>query len=155
MRFYITSSAQKNIDSVLVYRSGEYSFDVARAPAGFTSILVNDLSLEVDRNGKLVSVWGLCPHPGWKHTKLAPPIEDIRDVFVFTHEPLERGISQRLNTDERWPIFADREEGWVCIKSNQTGTTFAAVMKGVILELDSAGKLCALWLKPEVFPAGV
>ena len=49
-------------NGAVVYRNHEFSFDVEPAPIrGFTSFLVNDLSLEVDDEGVLLSVWGLCP----------------------------------------------------------------------------------------------
>jgi hypothetical protein len=152
VRFNKGPSSHRLVNGALIYRPDEYSFDVEPVPAGFTSILVNDLSLEVDRSGRMVSVWGLCPHPGWERAHLLSPSADICDIFVVADTPLQGGVSQRLNPEQRWPVLADTESGWVCVRSSQTGRSNAAILPGAILELDDAGQLCAVWLKPQTFP---
>jgi hypothetical protein len=152
VRFHKSPASHRTANGVLVYRPDEYSFDVEPTPAGFTSILVNDLSLEVDRSGRVVSVWGLCPHPGWQRAELSPPPADVRDIFVVADTPLQGGISQRLNPEQGWSMLADSESGWVCVTSGRTGGLYAEILPGVVLDLDDEGKLCAVWLRPQRFP---
>ncbi len=59
---FIIQEPQEDQNFSLVYRDEDYSFD--REPhdgTGFTSIMINDLQLEIDEEGKIIYVWGLCP----------------------------------------------------------------------------------------------
>lgn len=153
MRFQKASPCEGPASGVLVYRPGEYSFAIEPLPLnGSTSILVNDLSLEVDETNRIISVWGLCPHPGWERTALSPPPAEFCDIFVVADAPLEAGISRRINPDCCWPMLADCESGWVCVSSRCGGSSYAKIFSGVILELDEVDQLCAIWLKPQRFP---
>jgi hypothetical protein len=73
MRFRTELAKAVATNSSLVYRPEEFSFDITPAPlSGFTSVLLDDLNLEVDETGKVVSVWGLCPHTRWNDSLLTP-----------------------------------------------------------------------------------
>jgi hypothetical protein len=140
-------------NNILVYRADEFSFDTEPAPvAGFTSILVNDLNLEVDDAGRVISVWGVCPYTQWKRVSLTPPVADLGEAFVISEAPLSRGVSTRLNPQNRWGTFADPTSGWVCIKSDNLCDSATKILTGIILETSQGGDLCAIWLKPEQFP---
>jgi hypothetical protein len=59
MRFRVDYSTEASTNRVLVYRPEEFSFDMEPPPTGaFTSVLVDDLNLEIDADGKVLSVWG-------------------------------------------------------------------------------------------------
>jgi hypothetical protein len=119
-------------NGTLVYRPSEYSFDVVPRPNNFTSVLINDLNLELDEQGRVVSIWGLCPYTTWKTATLNPPNAEFGDVFILLGAPLERGISLRSNRD-RWPIFVDKVSGWVRVDGGCSRVRAVKVMIGVIL----------------------
>jgi len=89
---FIKSPLQGAIpNSMVVYHPSEYSFDtVPKQNAGFTSILLDTLSLEVDATGKVISVWGLCPYTSWKEARLTPPNAQFAEVFFVGKARLEQ-----------------------------------------------------------------
>ena len=153
MRFKITPLRHAISNSVLVYRPAEYSFDVAPPLiGGRASILVNDLSLELDDIGHVVSVWGICPHPTWKTVSLEPPSADFGEILVIMDDPIMKGTSIRLNEQERWPVFADSSSGWVRVTGSGNPASAVKICTGIIFEVDRENHLCAIWLKPDQFP---
>ena len=131
------------------YREDEFSFDMARDNVrGCTSILIDDLNLEIDEFGKIVSVWGVCPYTRWVDAPLTPPDAACGDIFVQTDAPIERGVSQRLKLDKYLPTFVDRAKGWVVIRGLPDAKFAIKMFSGVILEIGRDGQFCALWLHP-------
>ena len=120
--------------------------------ASFTSILVNDLNLEVDDTGRVISIWGICPYTQWKRASVTPPVADLGEAFVISETPLQRGVSTRMNPQSRWVTFADPASGWICMKSENVPDSAIKILSGVILETSHGGHLCSIWLKPEYFP---
>jgi hypothetical protein len=154
MKFRTVSRTDVVPNNILVYRTDEFSFDTEPAPvAGLTSILVNDLNLEVDGAGRVISVWGVCPHTRWERASLAPPVADLGEAFVISEAPLSRGVSMRINPQNRWNTFADPTSGWVCIRGDNLCESAIKILPGIVLETSRGGDLCAVWLKPEHFPA--
>lgn len=138
----------------LIYRPDEYSFDTKPAPAvTHTSILVNDLNLELDPSGKVVSIWGLCPHTGWQAKTLMPPVEaQPGSVLVLSNRDLCTGVSVRLNPAKRFTTYVDSASGWIQVQGESAAADSVIIIPGVILELDRQGGLSSLWLKPERLP---
>ena len=133
----------------LIYREAEHSFDVVpRTRVGGWSILVNDLNLELDSEGEVQFVWGLCARTTWLPTRRVPPGAERRRLRVSSGTPESPGISRRLSGEERWPIHVSMDEKWVVLGHDQeqdcTGVEFAP---GMIAALDSEGQLRALWLR--------
>lgn len=147
MRFRTEPSTHRKPSSILVYRPEEYSFDVEPASGrGFTSILVDDLNLEVNELGRVISVWGLCPHTRWIEVKLTPPESDFGDVFFVSDVQLSRGVSVRLNHNKYLPVHVDPGSGWVCILGEGTAASSVKLLPGVIFEITDQGQFCSLWL---------
>lgn len=153
MRFRIDRSTHRAPNSVLIYRPEEYSFDVDPAPGrSFTSVLLDDLNLEIDATGRVVSVWGLCPHTRWVPTKLAPPEAAFGEIFFVPDAALLPGVSIPLNHNSYLPVQVDQASGWVRIAGPGTSTASASsvrLLPGIIFEVTEQGQLCALWLKPQ------
>ena len=153
MKFRMVSRTSAIPNNMLVYRADEFSFDTEPAPvAGFTSILVNDLNLEVDDAGRVISVWGVCPHMQWKRASLTPPVADVGEAFVISEAPLKRGVSTRINPQNRWSALADPTSGWICIKSENVPDSATEILSGVILGTSQGGDFYSIWLRPEHFP---
>jgi hypothetical protein len=138
---------------VLVYRSDEYSFDVEPPSRnGSASVLVNDINLELDETGRVVSLWGLCPHTRWRPKKLVTPASiQGQAQFNGSDMPLRVGESVRLNKDA-WPVFVDTNSGWVSLDGGRTASRFIESLAHVLLGLDSNGDIVSLWLKPLKLP---
>jgi hypothetical protein len=152
MRFRFGSRPDRLSGRQVVYRPNDLSFDVEPPQAGFTSVVVNELSLEVDESGRVTSVWGYCPYPAWARSKVTPPHADFLEVFAVSSEQFLRGVSQSVNLDERWPVFVDQQSGWVSLDSGRPATQLAEVLPGAVLGLDDNQQLAALYLKPDRLP---
>lgn len=149
IRFEIARCAGQITNSTLVYRSEEYSFGMAPPPrSSFTSALIDDLNLEVDESGKVISVWGMCPYTRWKERVLQPPVADVGALFAIPDRPFLPGVSVQVNSKKYLPTYVDRVSGWVHIKAECVPATAVTVFPGVIVEIDEHGQFCSLWLKP-------
>ena len=135
-------------DRSVIYRVSEFSFDVEPHPAnGFTSFLVNDLSLEVDDQGNVLSVWGLSAYPGWQRGIVQPPEAPCGLVKIRTDLPLSSGISVAVAKENRWPALYDDASGWLVVGSHEKAEEFTEFLAGAILGLNSEKEFEALWLK--------
>jgi hypothetical protein len=150
MRFRAVQTNAVMMNSSIVYRPKEFSFDVIPPPLrGFTSILLDDLNLEVDETGKVISVWGMCPHTRWKESVLAPPEAVPGELFVLPDEPFRRAVSVRLTPDRHYsPTYVDRSLGWVKIEGAFKPDAALEIIPGVIFQLGEQGEFSALWLHP-------
>jgi hypothetical protein len=151
MQFQIARGVQQIPQRDLLYRSKEYSFDMEPPPArNFTSVLIDDLNVEIDDSGRVVSIWGICPYTRWKDATLMPPSADVGTLFVNRGSPLARGVSVQVNRDKYLPTFVDRHSGWIKIEARKAPGSAVMVFPGVIFEIDDHGDFCALWLKPKM-----
>jgi hypothetical protein len=149
MHFRIDLSRHQASNGILIYRPNEYSFAVVPTPSnGFTSVLLDDLNLEVNEVGKVISVWGMCPHTRWTPAILTPPDAPFGDIFFVPDVPLSRGISLRLNRDGYLPVRVDPKSGWMLIQAPGKPVSSVKLLSGVIFEISEEGLLCAIWLRP-------
>jgi hypothetical protein len=148
-QFEIAYGVAQITSGTLVYRPEEYSFDMEPAPAkSFTSILIDDLNMEVDEAGRVISIWGLCPHTRWTEAKLTLPSSQKGVVLAISDRPLLRGVSVRLNRVKYLPTYVDRDSGWVRIKATPLPAAAVEMFPGVIVEIDDHGQFSSLWLQP-------
>jgi hypothetical protein len=152
MKFLI-QEPQKDQNFSLVYRPEDYSFDVEPLDGtGDTSIMINDLQLEIDHEGKIMYMWGLCPLIKHEETSEFPIKYKSGSLVAVLDKPPVLGVSYRLNEDQRWPIYINKKKGWVClgdpeIKNKQLiefAPNCVATMEGQ--------ELIAVWLHPEKLP---
>ena len=152
MHFEIKFPASRIANCALIYRAEEFSFDVVPSLSSFTSVLVNDLNLDINESGLALSVWGLCPYTSWKITNLVAPKVDFGDVVLATKKPLHAGISLRMHQGLYWPVLVDPSSGWVVLASGNEAFSRAKILSGVILETDRHHRLCNVWLRPDKLP---
>jgi hypothetical protein len=148
MRFEVHKIGEVLPNAAVVYRSEEHSFDTDPSPAyGFTSLTIDDLNLEIDATGNVISIWGYCPSGTWRSGDLDPPLgADYGKVVAIPVEVLVGGVSIGIGKD--WPIRVDRSKGWVRIGRECSGVNAARVLTNAIIELGADGEICALWLNP-------
>ena len=139
----------KRVLGRLIYHRSQRSFDVEPRPErGVASLLINDIQIEMDDEGRLIYVWGLCPHESWTRATLAPPSAKTGRLHYFGGEVVP-GVSERLNVSNRWGVINDISSCWMCIGDENAqgeGIEFAPGAVAVLKE----EHLVALWLRPEI-----
>ena len=136
----------------LSYTLEEYSFDfcLEASTHGVTSLIVNDLQLEIDEEQHVLCAWGLCPHPTWGVMSGGPPPFFRGGLEVLLDGKVIPGVSHRLTAPATWPAYVNWETGWVClgdatadgsVQAVEFATNTVAVLK------DEA--LVALWLRAD------
>lgn len=135
----------------LVYYSDEFSLDTRnRKDCGITSILVNDVQLEINEDGIVCAVWGMCPHTVWKEDSISLP--RYKPGALLLDEELCPGVSLRLNKPESsWAIRHDSKFGWIVLSPGDEKTFVEAVefLPNCIAALHEKRLVC-LWLKPKM-----
>lgn len=152
MKFLIQKPQEDQTFS-LVYRAEDYSFDIEPLNGtGDTSIMINDLQLEIDHEGKIMYVWGFCPLIQYKETEESPQKYKSHSLVALLDSPPIPGISYRLNEDRRWPIYINERKGWVCL-GNPTiiDKKLIEFAPNSIATMDGQ-ELVAVWLHPEKLP---
>lgn len=138
----------KPVAGRLVYRRSEHSFDVEPRPErGVTSLLVNDIQIEIDPDGRLIYVWGLCPKESWRPATLDTPIVKPGRLQYVGGEVVP-GVSKRLNAGQRWAVNHDPSSQWLCIGDKSANGEKIAFAPGATAVLKE-DELVALWLHPE------
>ena len=153
MKFLIKES-QEDQNFSLIYRPEDYSFDIEPLDGtGDTSIMINDLQLEIDHEGKIMYVWGVCPLIKHEETAQFPTKYKSGSLVAVLDSPPTLGISYRLNEDFRWPIYINKEKGWVCLGNPDTKNKKLIEFAPECIATLDGQELIAIWLHPEQLPA--
>jgi len=137
------------VDYGVRYVVDDYAFDRTNdwAMGGGSSVLVNFLSLEMDQDGTLRYIWGYCPDLSWIDSELEPP-ETVAGIIEVKGLDIVPGCSYSLVEPVEWPIFVDRDRGWICVGSREwRAYTSVEFSVGCVAVLDG-DDLVAVWLKP-------
>jgi|ERR1700722_954161 len=152
MKFLIQQAQEKQNFS-LVYRPEDYSFDIEPLDGtGDSSIMINDLQLEIDHEGKIMYVWGLCPLVKYRETDKFPFKYKTGCLVVLLDKPLVSGISYRLNEDRRWPIYVNKKKGWVCLGNPETKNKQLIEFAPDCVAAIDEKQFIAIWLHPRQLP---
>lgn len=155
MHFEIQPDA-KFSDVSVVYTTDEYSFGVRpesdRVPNTISSIMINNVQLQMDEHGRIFYVDGYCYHGRWLEADICPP-PATRGALIVTGLQIAPGVSVRLTPVGAWPVSVNRKTGWVCIGEHQSKPSWQAVefARGSIAALEN-GTLESVWLKPLQLP---
>lgn len=152
MKFLILEP-QEDRNFSLVYRAEDYSFDVEPLDGtGDTSIMINELQLEIDHEGKVIYVWGYCPLIKYEETNEMPKNYKSNSLVALLDKPPVPGISYRLNEDRRWPIYINKKKGWVCLGNPETKDKQLIEFVPNCIATMNGQELIAVWLHPEKLP---
>lgn len=152
MKFLI-KEPQEDQNFSLVYRAEDYSFDVEPLNgSGDTSIMINDLQLEIDYEGKIMYVWGLCPLIEHKETDEVPKNYEFNSLVALLDKPAIPGISYRLNEKGRWPIYINKKKGWVCLGNPEVKSKQLIEFAPNCIATMDGQDLIAVWLHPKDLP---
>jgi hypothetical protein len=150
MRFKI-KPGYINENMSIVYRKNEYSFDAIPKPeGGVSSILLNDIQLEIDTEGRILYIWGLSPYTSWISVELSPPSGKKGIINVELDKDVIPGVAVRIGEVGEWPVFHDDKLGWICIGNavytNQEETIELCADCRLVINDDN---LVALWIHPK------
>jgi hypothetical protein len=150
MYFAIEPNVAMNTNRAILYRFEEFSFDtVPETVSAYTSVLLDDVNLEIDDKKRVVSIWGLCPHTRWKPATLVPPESIKGEISLVTEIPLTRGVSLRLTEPgKHLDTFFDKNSGWVMINNTRISSLSVCIFPGVIIDLSKEGEIAKVWLRP-------
>lgn len=152
MKFIIQESQEDQTFS-LVYRPKDYSFDVEPLDGtGDTSIMINDLQLEIDHEGRIMYVWGLCPLIQYEEIDEFPFKYKAGSLVALLDTPPVPGISYRLNEGQRWMIYINRKKGWVCLGNPEIKDKQLIEFAPNCIATMDGQELIAVWLHPEKLP---
>lgn len=152
MKFNI-QAPQEDQNFSLIYRAEDYSFDIEPlCGTGDTSIMINELQLEIDYEGKVMYVWGLCPLMHYKDTNILPQKYQKHTLVAMLDKPPIPGISYRLNEDGRWPIFINKKKGWVCLGNPEINDRQLVEFAPDCIATMDGQELIGLWLHPNALP---
>ena len=113
-------------------------------------MVVNDVQLEVDDNGYMLCVSGLCAPAAWQETLVVPPPASRRIVRVEAGAWVP-GVSKRLTKAHEWPVFVNYRVGSVCIGNVDARSEAFEFASGCVAVI-SGEALLALWLTPRELP---
>ena len=147
---FLTQQRKTSKKLSLIYRETDYSFDTEpHDGSGFTSIMVNDLQLEIDDRGEIIYVWGLCPLFKYEEINEAPENYVSQSLTAILGRPPVPGIAYQLNEKERWPIYINKKVGWVCIGNpNTKNKKMIEFVPDCVATLEDQ-EIIAIWLKPK------
>ncbi len=144
------------VEGTLVYVPTDYAFDfrVTVGPNEYSSIQINSLQLAIDYDGTVLYAYGYCPLLKYHETDLVPPaLNRAARLFASSETEWIPGIAQTIGGPTSWPIWINRNCGWVCLgdpgyEESVEAIEFApdsiAVLNGT--------KLVAVWLRPKALP---
>lgn len=141
--------ADRFSEGKLVYVSDDLSFDtVDRRTQGVSSILINDINIELSGGGEAIAVWGLSPQSSWQQGNVAKPESQLGKV-LFRHA-LTPGVSIRVTRpSEYWPVTYDPSSGWIYVGLDSGVPNRAIEFVSACVVGLREGQVCGLWLHPE------
>ena len=150
MKFFIQERTKKQNTSLLY---GDYWFYMEPYDKyGFTSILVNDIELNVNDEGRITDVCGYCPLIEYKETNEFP--EDYKNyslIVILDNLPVP-GASVRLTDVKGWPMYINKKKGWVCIGNPDTENKQLIEFVPHCVATMEGQELIAVWLHPQKLP---
>lgn len=138
-----------------MYSKDAQSFDFRpRSDEGVTSLLINDLQLEISEDGRVLYSWGLAPYAIWEIKDIQPPEFQRGSLFVEDIK-IVPGISKSILSSQKWPVFANLKNGWILFGGGLNASEqniSVEFSNNNVAELSKNGQLIGIWLHPESLP---
>jgi hypothetical protein len=146
MNFEINNISEFSNNELIYYRD-EHSFSVeGERLDSYTSLLINDIQLQMDEDGNLLYVDGYCPLVHKKPIDIRPANIIKAKIRFKEINKLDAGISKRINDEERWSIYENDE--WICIGNPNNQDSFIEFANGCVLGFLN-NTIVSIWLKPK------
>lgn len=134
----------------LMYKEDDYSFFIEPFEGGGgASILINDLQLEIDDDGKVLYVWGYCPLINVEETSDFPKKIKRNGLYVLLGSKVVPGMSFRLNSENRWTAHINKKTGWICIGSPEINSVELIEFAPSCVASLIGENLVGVWLQPQ------
>ena len=133
----------------LIYVSNDLSFNTLdRQTQGVTSILINDINIDLSEDGEAVAIWGLSTKLSWQQGYVEKPESQPGRLRIL--DTLTPGVSIRVTQlGNYWPVIYDPSSGWLRIGPEESVSDQAIeFLSGCVLGLFKK-EICSLWLHPE------
>lgn len=144
----ITTGKSKNVEEE--YSISEQCFDCYPTVNVDISIAIAYLNLGVDSEDMCVKcLWGFSPRESWKEAKLIVPTAEEGELKLIGD--YEAGLTWRIDTANMWESYIDKSSEWYCIGKLllEKGDRAVKIMKNMIVVVDNANLLKAIWVKPK------
>lgn len=137
----------------VIYDTQYHSFDFVpaepRDESSVSSVLLDDLELEISDLHRVLWASGYCPYAYWKRARLVPPMSRSGRLVAAIDPPVVPGASVRIARPGIWPVIFDPNSRWVCIGSAEPAVQDEAVeFAADSIAVVRNGTLSALWLHP-------
>jgi hypothetical protein len=150
---FFVQDPQEDHNFSLVYRTEDFSFDIEPLDGtAETSIMINELQLEIDCQGRIIYVWGLCPLIKYKEATEFPYGYKKASLVFVLDKPHVLGRSYRLNEDRRWPIYINKKKDWVCLGNPTIKDMCLIEFAPKCVVTMNKQELIAVWLHPKQLP---
>ena len=147
VRIYFEKAEEPLGDSVVRYVAEDFSIELnATRSKSHGGVLVKDIALELDAEGCVVSLGGLCSHHHWEKSDLVLPSYCLRRVRIDLGRNLDLGVYDRIEQSDTWNIVADPKNRILCIGDRAAVGKAACFLPGAIIVLTSNSVVAALWL---------
>lgn len=148
MRFKTKKISNKE-KKTLLYIEEDYSFDMGiNCETIGVSVLINEISLDINEKNEIISVWGFCPLINCLHTKCFPEFIQKKLLLVDSFNRPPPGVSIRYNDNTRWKVYHNIEKGWICVGDpNSIDCVSIEFLPNCVVSLKDT-ELKSLWLKP-------
>ena len=127
----------------ILYIPDEYAFQTEPRPPFWNSVLVDNLELILDIDGRITGIWGLCPHTRWKSAHLVLPKSRYGGVICEKFATFDSRIPVRIASN--WQISFDRKKGWICIGDVHEKCDHIEVVAGLVIAIDNQA-LHSIWI---------
>ena len=128
----------------IFYFSDEYAFETKPRPPFWNSVLIDNLELILDVDGRVTGVWGLCPHSCWKQNKFTLPKYRCGGVIFEKFSSFESRIP--ISIAINWEVQYDNQKKWIYIGKSNHFCEHIEVLSGLILSIEN-NFLRSIWIR--------
>jgi hypothetical protein len=151
IKFKISLEEKPNAIKLLYIRK-EYSLYVETSHRTLESIIVNDVEIFFDNDGRILYADGYCPYTKRNCINIMPPAYTSGALYLSSPEPSSVLHFQSVVINrfpDYWPIHIN-SSGWICIGDENDKGDIAVEFASSCVAVLQEESLVALWLHPEV-----
>lgn len=125
------------------YVVGDYAFSFFNDGMADSSVLINDLELEINSETGLASkISGYHPYVSWQPSYLTPP--EARDGGLRMKDRIDGGVIRRIK--ENVTTYYDKSNGWLCIGTRDCFDADCVRFCRNCVAVVKDGALAAIWV---------
>lgn len=137
----------KLINSRLIYKKEEYSFDCSPYIETDVTLFIDYLQVNIDSiSGQVLGIRGFNSYKSWLPTKLNIPNYIVGGLKLV--EEIESGTSKRIS--KNIDTYYDISNGIVCIGDKEPIDSESVMISKNIVMTIKEGQLISLWLFPSI-----